>query len=419
MSRPSGSSPTGPLTRYLELEAAGGRLLAIATILALALASSSGADAYAGWLAWSCSFALGDWLVAISVREVIDEGLMTLFFFSVGLELRRELHAGELSEPRRAALPAVAALGGMVVPALLYLALDPAGPAQRGWAVSMATDIAFAVAVLALLGRRVAPALRVLLLALAVLTNVGGVVVVATAYSESIVPRGLVVTAIGVVLALGMRDSGVRSPWAYVVPGVVAWLGLRHAGVHPTMAGLMMGLITPPQDAFGRSLGASGSAASLRSPSEKVQAAIHPWVVFIVMPLFAFANAGVVLDVSQADPLLVAGVVVGLVVGKPLGILGATWIALRLRLVRLPVGVDWQGLTVVGLVAGVGFTVALFIAGLAFGDPGVLASAKLGILGGSALAMALALVVGWLVLPRTPVAGAAATVEEAERALER
>lgn len=421
MRRPHGSNPTGLLTRYLGLEVAGGLLLAIATVVALALANSSWADAYAGWLAWSCSFAFSDWSVTISLREVVDEGLMTVFFFSVGLEIRRALHAGELAEPRRAALPAVAALGGMVVPVLLYLAFNPGGPAERGWGVAMATDIAVGVAVLALLGRRVAPSLRVLLLALAILVDIGGVIVIAIFYSEGIAPRGLVVTAIGVVLALGMRDSGVRSPWAYVVPAVVAWLGLHHAGVHPTMAGVMMGLITPPQPNFGLSPGESGSGADLRSPSERLQAAIHPWVAFVVMPLFAFANAGVALDVTQADPLIVGGIVAGLVVGKPLGILGATWIALRLRLVRLPVGVDWRGLVVVGLVAGVGFTVALFIAGLAFGDPGALASAKLGILGGSTLAVVLALVVGWLALPTTPIAGAAATatVDEAERCLDR
>lgn len=412
------SSTKGLLARYLGIEAASGLVLALAAIVAFALANSRWADAYASWLDWTLALDVGRWAVAVSVRDIVDEGLMTVFFFSVGLEIRRELHAGELAAPARAALPAVAALGGMVAPAVLYLAFNPVGPAQRGWGVPMATDIAFAVAALALLGRRVAPALRVLLLALAILDDIGGVLVIAVFYSDGIAPRGLVVTAIGLFLALGMRDSGVRSPWPYAVPALVAWCGLHYAGVHPTMAGVMMGLVTPPQRGFGLRPG-EPAPADLRSPSERLQTALHPWVAFVVMPLFAFVNAGVALDWTAADPRIVAGVLVGLVVGKPLGIVGASWIALRLRLVRMPHGIGWPGMAVVGLVAGVGFTVALFIAGLAFADPAALASAKLGILGGSMLAVVLAVAYGWIALPRTPVAGAAVTEEEAERSTER
>ena len=343
---------------------------------------------------------------------------MAVFFFSVGLEIRRELHAGELAEPRRAALPAVAAVGGMMVPALLYVAFNLAGPAQRGWGIPMATDIAFAVAALAVLGSRVAPALRVLLLAVAILDDIGGVIVIAVFYSDGIAPRGLVIAAIGVVLALGMRDNGIRSPWPYAVPAVVAWWGLHYAGVHPTMAGVAMGLITPPQRGFGY-FPEDPPPADLRSPSERLQTFLHPWVAFLVMPMFAFVNAGVALDTTGVDLRIAVGVLVGLVIGKPLGIVGACWIVVRLRWLELPRGLGWPGVIVVGLVAGVGFTVALFIAGLAFADPPLLASAKLGILGGSALALILAMVYGWLALPRRPIEGAASTVEEAERSTER
>lgn len=418
MTSPHASAPKGLLTRYLGIEAASGLVLALATVVALVLANSRWAATYAGWLDSALALELGGHAVEISVHAFVNEGLMTVFFFSVGLEIRRELHAGELAEPRRAALPAVAALGGMVVPALLYVAFNPAGPAQRGWGIPMATDIAFAVAALTVLGPRVSPAMRVLLLALAILDDIGGVLVIAVFYSDGVVPRGLIIAAIGVVLALGMRDNGVRSPWPYAVPAVVAWWGLHYAGVHPTMAGVAMGLVTPPQRGFGHRP-EDPTPTDLRSPSERLQTFLHPWVAFLVMPTFAFVNAGVALDATAVDLRVAAGVLVGLVVGKPLGIVAASWLAVRLRLVELPRGLGWPGVTVVGLVAGVGFTVALFIAGLAFEDPELLASAKLGILGGSVLALVLAMAYGWLALPRRPVEGAATTLEEAEQATDR
>jgi NhaA family Na+:H+ antiporter len=418
VSQAHATRPQSSLTRYLGLEAISALLLALAALAALALANSGYADAYAGWLARSITLDLAGHPVTVSVHGFIDDGLMTLFFFTIGLEIRRELHAGELAEPRRAMLPAAAAIGGMAVPAIVYLALNPDPPAQRGFGIPMATDIAFAVAALALLGRRVAPALRVLLLALAILDDVGGIIVIAVFYSDGIVPRGLVVAAMGVVLAFGMRDSGVHSPWPFAVPAIVTWLGLWHAGVHPTMAGVLMGLITPPQRGFGLPANVE-VPASARSPSEGLQTALHPWVALGVMPLFAFANAGVSVDASGADARIVAGVALGLVLGKPLGIIATAWLAVRMGLASLPLGVGWRGVTVVSIVAGVGFTVALFIASLAFTDPNALASAKLGILGGSLLAGALAMLVGRIVLPPEPAVGAATTVEEAEQATER
>jgi NhaA family Na+:H+ antiporter len=410
--------PQGWLTRYLHLESLSALALALAAVVALVLANSDQASAYAAWLERSVTLVLAGHAVTVSVHGFIDDGLMTLFFFTVGLEIRRELHAGELAEPRRAVLPAAAALGGMAVPALVYIALNPDPSAQRGFGIPMATDIAFAMAALALLGRRITPALRVLLLALAILDDIGGIIVIAVFYADGIVPRGLVVATIGVVLALGMRDNGVRSRWPFIVPAVVTWVGLWYAGVHPTMAGVLMGLLTPPQRGFGLPADAP-IPADARSHSERLQTALHPWVAFVVMPLFAFANAGVTIDASAADPRIVAGVGVGLVLGKPLGILAVAWLAVRLRVASLPIGVGWSGVAVVGTVAGVGFTVALFIAGLAFSDPTALASAKLGILGGSLLAVVLGLLAGRIALSPQPVVGAAETVEEAERATER
>jgi NhaA family Na+:H+ antiporter len=410
--------PQGWLTRYLRLESLSALALALAAVVALVLANSGYVASYEAWLDQSVTLVLAGHSVTVSVHGFIDDGLMTVFFFTVGLEIRRELHAGELAEPRRAALPAAAALGGMAVPALVYIALNPDPSAQRGFGIPMATDIAFAVAALALLGRRVAPALRVLLLALAILDDIGGIIVIAVFYADGIVPRGLVVAAVGVVLALGMRDNGVRSRWPFIVPAIITWVGLWYAGVHPTMAGVLMGLVTPPQRGFGLPADAPIPAGA-RSPSEQLQTALHPWVAFVVMPLFAFANAGVTIDASAADPRIVAGVAMGLVLGKPLGILAVAWLAVRLRLASLPLGVGWSGVAVVGIVAGVGFTVALFIAGLAFSDPAALASAKLGILGGSLLAVVLGMLAGRFALSPQPVAGAAATVEEAERATDR
>jgi NhaA family Na+:H+ antiporter len=418
VSQTDATQPQGWLTRYLHLESLSPVALTLAAIVALALANSGLASAYEAWLEHSVTLVLAGHPITLSVHGFIDDGLMTLFFFTVGLEIRRELHAGELAEPRRAVLPAAAALGGMAVPALVYIALNPDPSAQRGFGIPMATDIAFAMAALALLGRRVTPALRVLLLAVAVLDDIGGIIVIAVFYADGVVPRGLVIATIGVVLALGMRDNGVRSRWPYVVPAVVTWLGLWYAGVHPTMAGVLMGLITPPQRGYGLPADAP-IPSDARSHSELLQTVLHPWIVFVVMPLFAFANAGVTIDASAADVGIVAGVGMGLVLGKPLGIVAVAWLAVRLRVASLPVGVGWSGVAVVGTIAGVGFTVALFIAGLAFSDPTALASAKLGILGGSLLAVVLGLLAGRIALSSEPIAGAAETFEEAERATER
>jgi Na+:H+ antiporter, NhaA family len=373
-----------------------------------------------------------------------------LFFFVVGLEIRREIHCGELSEVRRAALPAAAALGGMLMPAALYLALASAPTTRSGWGIPMATDIAFAVGILTLLGKRVPPALRVLLLALAVIDDLGAIVVIAIFYSAGLTWSGLGLAGLGIAAVIAFQRFGVRNKAAYVLPALVAWAGVYAAGVHPTIAGVLVGLLTPVRAWLGPTgfvagvrheierLDDSTSQVSIQdlaghlhhvdvarreaiSPAESLIHTLHPWVAFGIMPVFALANAGVALDGASGGPAsapVLVAVAAGLVVGKPLGILLLTWITLRFGLTRLPTGITWKHLIVLGVVAGVGFTMSLFIAQLAFGESPLLAPAKLGVLTASAAAGFLALVLGRVLLPSSSAAGAAPTADAAEASTE-
>ena len=369
----------------LGIDAVGGILLATASIAALVLASSPWAEWYRAICDWPILFEVDARALELTPTAIVNEGAMTLFFLTVGLEIRRELHHGELADPRRAALPIAAAIGGMAAPALIYAALNPDGDAGRGWGIPMATDIAFALAALALLGRRASPAVRVLLLSLAIVDDVGSVLVIAVAYSDSIVRRWLPLILIGIVLALAMRRNGVRSPLLFVLPGAILWFGLHHSGVHPTLSGVVMGLLTPA------------------SECERLQSRLHPWVTLAIIPAFAFLNAGVALEWPVAAPQVAMGVALGLLVGKPIGIVAACWIAVRLRLALLSSALGWREIVVVGLLAGIGFTVALFVADIAFVDTPILSSAKLGIVAASSLAMVLAAIAGRVLLrPRAP-----------------
>lgn len=366
----------------LGLDTIGGLLLSVATAVALVLANSAGHHSYGAFIDAHVSWAIDGNELVLTTLGVVNHGLMTVFFFVVGLEIRRELHDGELADARRAALPVAAALGGMIVPALVYALLAPQGAAARGWGIPMATDIAFAIAALALLGDRVTPALRVLLLALAIVDDVGSVLVIALVYPDALVVRWLPLVAIGTVLTLGMRRSGVDAWWAYLLPGGVLWLGLELAGVHPTMAGVAMGLLTPP------------------SRCAALHAHLHPWVMLVVMPVFAFVNAGVVLGWPVAEPMIALGVFAGLLVGKPLGILLGCAIAVRLGLAQITSALGWRGIVVVGLLAAVGFTVSLFVADLALADVRMIASAKVGVLVASSIAVVLAATLGRVILRR-------------------
>jgi Na+:H+ antiporter, NhaA family len=442
-----------PVERFLSIEAASGILLLVAALLALVWANSPWREAYQALWHTPVALALGSWRFERDLHFVINDGLMVVFFFVVGMEIRRELHAGELSKLRRAALPAFAALGGMIAPACIYLALNAGGEATSGWGVPMATDIAFAVGVLALLGKCVPPALRILLLALAVIDDLGAIVVIALFYSSGLDLGGLAVAAGGLALVLAFQKLGVRAPLVYLFPALVMWAGVLRSGIHPTLAGVILGLVTPVRawldprelvDYAGATAAAVADGDGPRpahdrhglvhrlaaldiirretvSPLERLLHALHPWVAFVIMPLFALANAGVPLGAARLDGAgagVLAGVMLGLVVGKPVGILALCWAAVRLRLAALPAGVGWLQLLVVGLVAGIGFTMALFIAGLAFPAGALLEVAKLGILGASAVAAVAGLIAGRLLLPRTAPTGAAATAAAAEASTE-
>jgi len=435
-----------PVERFLSVEASSGIILLAAAVIALVWANSPWHGSYEALLHTPIGFRAGGIAFERDVHFWINDGLMVVFFFVVGLEIKRELHAGELSEPRRAALPAFAALGGMVAPAIIYFGLNAGTPAVAGWGVPTATDIAFAVGILALLGKRVPPALRILLLALAVIDDLGAIIIIAVFYSSGFSFAGLAVAAAGIAILLILQKLGVRSLLAYVPAALVVWAGTLATGVHPTIAGVVVGLLTPVRAWFGpenfverasvaveavrtsnRAQDGSRLMARLSdvdvarreavSPVERLQHALHGWVAFAIMPLFALANAGVALGSARlggGGQRVLMGVVLGLVLGKPIGIIAFSWIAVRARLAALPAGVGWSGVAIVGLVAGIGFTMALFIASLAFPPGPLIEVAKLGILAASAVAAVIGSVAGRLALTVTPGAKAAKTLTEAE-----
>jgi NhaA family Na+:H+ antiporter len=439
----------GPLDRFLHIEAASGVVLLVAAALALLAANSGWAESYRALWHAPIGIRLGSFAFERSLEWCVNDGLMVIFFFVVGLEIRRELHRGELSEWRRAALPVLAALGGVVVPALFYVMIASAPATRDGWAVPTATDIAFAVGVLALLGKRVPPALRVLLLALAVIDDLAAIVVIAAFYSSGIEWIGLLIAAAGVALVFAFRAAGIRAKSAYVLPGLVVWAGTYGAGIHPTIAGVVLGLVTPvrawlgmdgflrlapqqfeeltrvvderPNDAHALSLALAPLTHARRealSPAEYLIELLHPWVAFAIMPLFALANAGVSLEgmsLEGTSGTVALAVGIGLVAGKPLGILLFTAVAIRSGVARLPAGISGAHLLVLGMVAGIGFTMALFIAQLAFADPELLGAAKLGVLAASGIAGVLGLSVGRALLSAAPTAERIAeSADEAE-----
>jgi NhaA family Na+:H+ antiporter len=315
----------------------------------------------------------------------------------VGLEIRREIHDGSLSNPKVAALPMIAAVGGVVVPALLYVLLNADPVARRGWAIPTATDIAFAVGILSLVGKGVPSALRMLLLTLAIIDDIAAILVIAFFYSSGIAYAGLGLVALGVVLVLLMQWLGIRWALAYLVPGALMWYGMLSAGMHPTLAGVLLGLLTPATANYGRHKSIDPTAPA---PVEAVEAALHPWVAFGIMPLFALANAGVNLsglNLSAGQPLTVAaGIVAGLVLGKPIGIMLAALAAVRLKICTLPEEVTWRHVLLLGLLAGIGFTMSIFISNLAFADPVLLSAAKFAVLIASGAAGVLGLLLGRL-----------------------
>jgi len=440
-----------PLDRFLRIQAASGVVLIACAVIALVIASSRFGASYTHFWHAPVALEVAGRRFERPLEWIVNDGLMAIFFFVVGMEIRREVHEGELSDLRRAALPATAALGGMLMPAAIYLAIGGASAAVRpGWGVPMATDIAFAVGVLALLGKRVPPALRVLLLALAVIDDLGAIVVIALFYSKGIRVAGLAIAGLGLVVLLALRGAGVRAKLAYVAPAVVVWGGTYAAGIHPTIAGVIVGMLTPVRAWLGadgareglaedvrllsandegdeRRLGRGELAAVLRhvdavrreatSPAEALIETLHPWVAFLIMPLFALANAGVPLggtSLGGSGGLALGAAAAGLALGKPLGVVLASGLAVRLGFAKLPRGLGFRHLVVLGLVAGIGFTMALFVAQLAFTDEALLGAVKIGVLGASGAAALVALVVGRMLLPLEATAGAATTADEAE-----
>lgn len=393
-----------PVQAFLQIEAASGIALMIVTAIALLWANSRWAGSYHALWHLPVGLGAGEWSFARPLHFWVNDVLMTVFFLVAGLEIRRELHAGELSELRRAALPLVAALGGMLVPAAIYAAWNHGRAGAPGWGVPMATDIAFAVGVLALLGSRVPPALRILLLALAVIDDIGAIVVIAVFYSSGVELAGLGLAAAGCLLILAQQRLGLHRAWHYLPAGALVWLGLYRAGVHPTLAGVLIGLLTPAR--------ASPGAREAVPPTEYLVHKLHHVVAFGIMPLFALANAGVSLGGAElsGDGLRVAlGIAVGLCAGKTLGIFGACWLTTRLGLCALPRDARWSGILLVGMTGGVGFTMSLFVAQLAFpalpgGGGALLETAKLAILLGSTAAALLGLGYGALTL-RAPAPG--------------
>jgi len=383
-----------PLVRFLHIEAASGVVLLACTAAALALANSPAAGWFAGLWKTPVSLSLGGFTLSGDVGHlIINDGLMTIFFFVVGLEVKREMVHGELRDPRKALLAVFAALGGVLMPAGIYLALQWGEPGQRGWPIPMATDIAFVVGFLALFGKRVPLGLKILLLSLAIVDDIVAVLVIAFVFTEAIAWSWLAWAAGAFALVHVFHRIGIRPIGVYVLLGVFIWLAFLNAGVHPTVAGVLLGLLTPAHPWLGRTvfadvLNATWDGASLPTASElpapadvartqfaaretispllRLEHGLHPWVAFVIMPLFALANAGVAFNPSSIGEPIARAVAASLAFGKPIGILLFCALAVRLRVTSLPDNVSWGMVAGGACLAGIGFTMALFLNALAF-----------------------------------------------------
>ncbi len=412
-----------PLVRFLQVETASGFILLLATVVALVLANSPAQQGYRAFWETPVTLQVGSFSLEHSLQEWINDGFMVIFFFVIGLEVKRELVLGELRDVRRATLPIVAALGGMLAPAGIYLALQWGQPGERGWGIPMATDIAFVVGCMALLGPRVPHGLRVMLLSLAIADDIGAILVIAVGYSETLHYDALVVGLGFIALVVVFNWIGVRNMGVYTFLGILVWLAFLKSGIHPTIAGVILGLLTPARTYLNQGVlvwllhqirqavegnwgKESHRAETVRrlqwaaretiSPLEYLEQTLHPWVAFGIMPIFALANAGVPIQPSAVVAPVSVAVMLGLLIGKPVGILLTSWSAVRVGLAKLPDGVGWRMLAGAGCLAGIGFTMALFIADLAL-TGALLDEAKIGILSGSVLSA----VLGTVILMRT------------------
>ncbi len=441
---PNGAAPDplvervlAPFQQFAHAEASGGIVLLFAAVTALIWANSPWGESYAHL--WETKVTIGapGFGLTESLHHWINDGLMAVFFFVVGLEIKREILVGELASVRQAALPLFAALGGMVVPALVFLVFTVGTPDVRGWGVPMATDIAFALGIAALLGSRVPTSLKIFLAALAIVDDIGAVLVIALFYTASIQAMALLVAAGVMVVLIGFNVAGVRSSVPYFLLGAVLWVAFLKSGVHATIAGVLLALTIPAStridgeefideardhlNAFDAAcendpeefsttqrhqepiFALEDTAKRAQSPLLRLEHKLHGMVAFLIMPIFALANAGVAFSGGSATSAIgdraVLGIFAGLVLGKPLGIVLFSWFAVRFRLADLPFGADWRHVAGMGALGGIGFTMALFIAALAFGEGDKLEAAKIGILAGSLVAGLL----GWLLLARKPI----------------
>jgi Na+:H+ antiporter, NhaA family len=404
-----------PFKNFLRIQSASGIVLMICTAIALALANSTWAEDFASVFQIRLYIGMGEFGLNKPLLLWINDGLMTVFFFVVGLEIKREMVSGELNSLQKAILPVVAALGGMIAPAAAYLALHWGQPTAAGWGIPMATDIAFVVGFLALLGPRVPHGLKVLLLSLAIADDIGATLVIALVYSTNLSLSALAVGAAGFAAILFFRWIGVRRVAAYAVLAIVIWVAFVKSGVHPTVAGVALGLLTPARARRGarvpidvvtdlfRRIGGYSDAGALAShepvsPLDRLEHLLHPWVAFVIMPVFALANAGVSLDLQAVTQPVAVAVMAGLILGKPIGIVLFCWCAVKSGLAPLPTGINAKALLGAGCLAGIGFTMSLFIASLAV-EGANLEEAKIGILAGSAISAALGFGLLWLFLP--------------------
>lgn len=414
---------TRSFARFLEIEAATGVLLAVAAGTALILSNSPWSQPFLAFWDTPVGLQFGTLRFFRSLREWISDGPMTLFFFVVALELKRALVRGELRSFRMAAFSFAGAVGGMVVPAAVYLALMHDQPGMRGWGTVMATDTAFVMGALALLGPRIPPSLRLFLLSLAIFDDVGAILIVAVGYGERLHWPALGLVAALVVIVFAAARLGIRSVPVYVLLGLLMWFSFDAAGLHPTVTGVVLGLMTPAREwvsnerlhrilqrvlahpADEEATASVKGRAELRragvatrealSPVERFEIQLHPWSGFVLMPTFALANAGVELSWAGLKDPVATAVVVGLVLGKPVGVLSFSWFAARLRLATRPSSLTWPVLAAGSVLTGIGFTMSLFIADLAFGPTPALAAAKTGILAASVVAGAGGIVALW------------------------
>jgi len=389
--------PLTAIREFLKLESASGILLVIAGALAMVAANTMLAPWYDALLSTPFSIQLGDFKLDKPLVIWINDLLMAIFFLLVGLEIKREVVMGELSDSSKVALPAIAALGGMVVPAAIYAWINWGDPvAMRGWAIPSATDIAFALGVLSLFGERVPVGLKIFLMTLAVLDDLGAIVIIALFYTSNLSVAALMLAGLAIAGLLALNRFGVRTVAPYMLVGLVLWVCVLKSGVHATLAGVVTALFVPARD----------PQDPEHPPLMRLEHALHPWVAFGILPIFAFANAGVSLaglslaDLLQPIPL---GIVLGLVVGKQVGVFGFSWVAVKLGVARLPSGVDFKQVYGAAVLCGIGFTMSLFIGMLAFEsspDGSVIVIDRLGVLSGTLLSAVLGYLVLQFALPR-------------------